>query len=452
MPSLNGPVLTLGSQRYDAECATSDLSAGLEPAVVVGAVDDRDARAAVGFADRHGLPVAAKATAHQVVSPARGELLITTTRTRGVSVEAERRTARVEAGVRWRELLPHLTEAGLAALVGSAPDVGAVGYTPGGGQSPLLGRTPGYAADHVRRLSVVTADGELRRVTADAEPDLYWSLLGGKGDFGVVTEIEFDLFPVTRFYGGGLCFPGERLAEAEALEAWRTWLPTAGEDMTSSVGIQRLPDVPVLPEPLRGAFVVYLRIGYLGTAEDGERLIAPLRAAAPVLVDLVGEKPFAAIGGIHLDPVDPMPYHDRSVCLGEFTEKTARALVEPTGPDSGSALANVEIRALGGAFDREPATGNAVSTPGVLVVLFGFRVGGSDRAGLLPGQLADVVDGLAPWAADRGMANFLSPDEATDEHGMRNVYGPQRYARLAEVKRRYDPANLFRSNHNVKPA
>ncbi|MFF3606760.1 FAD-binding protein [Streptomyces sp. NPDC002463] len=448
--AVSGPVLTPGSEGYDAECATYNLSAGLEPAVVVGAVDDRDVRAAVGFADRHGLPVAVKATAHQVVSPARGGLLITTTRMQGVHVDAERRTVRVEAGVRWRELLPHLAEAGLAALVGSAPDVGVVGYTLGGGQSPLLGRTLGYAADHVRRLDVVTADGELRRVTADTEPDLYWSLLGGKGNFGVVTEIEFDLFPVTRFYGGGLYFPGERLAEV--LEAWRTWLPTVGEDMTSSVGIQRLPDVPVLPEPLRGAFVVHLRIGYLGTAEDGERLIAPLRAAAPVLVDLVGEKPFAAIGEIHLDPVDPMPYYDRSVCLSEFTEKTALALVGLTGPDSGSVLANVEIRALGGAFDREPAAGSAVSTRGVPFVVFGFGVGGPDQAELLRGQLADVVDGLAPWAADRAMANFLSPDEATDEEGVRNVYGPQRYARLAEVKRRYDPANLFRFNHNVKPA
>ncbi|WP_256341768.1 FAD-binding protein [Streptomyces sp. TLI_105] len=396
------------------------------------------------------MPVAVKATAHQVVSSARGGILVTTTRMRAVTVDAQRRVARVEAGARWREVLPHLAEAGLAALAGSAPDVGVVGYTLGGGQSPLLGRTLGYAADHVRRLTVVTADGEVHRVTADVEPDLYWALLGGKGNFGVVTEIEFDLFPVTRFYGGGVYFPGERLAEV--LEAWRIWLPTVGEETTSSVGIQRLPDLPVLPEPLRGAFVVHLRIGYLGSAEDGERLIAPLRAAAPVLVDLVGEKPFASIGEIHLDPVDPMPYYDRSVCLAEFTEKTARTLVELTGTDSGSVLANVEIRALGGAFDREPAAGNAVSTRGVPFVVFGFGVGGPDQAELLRGQLADVVDGLAPWAAERGMANFLSPDEATEAAGVRGVYGPQRYARLAEVKRRYDPANTFRFNHNVEPA
>ncbi|WP_121715580.1 FAD-binding oxidoreductase [Streptomyces sp. E5N91] len=447
--AVQGPVLTPRDEGYGAECAPYNLTSSLEPAVVVGAVDEDDVRAAVAFADRHGLPVAVKGTAHQVVASARGGLLITTTRMKGVEVDAEKRTVRVEAGVRWREVLPHLAEAGLAALVGSAPDVGVVGYTLGGGQSPLLGRSLGYAADHVRRLNVVTADGEMRRVTADSEPELFWALLGAKGNFGVVTEIEFDAFPVTRFYGGGIYFPGEHLAEV--LEAWRGWLPTVGEDMTSSIGVQRLPDLPALPEPLRGAFVVHLRIGYLGTAEDGERLIAPLRAAAPVLVDLVGEKPFEAIGEIHMDPVDPMPYYDRSLCLREFSEETARALEKLTGRGSGSVLANVEIRALGGAFDREPAGGNAVSTRDVPFVVFGFGVGAPDQSELLRGQLASVVDGLEPWAAERGMVNFLSPDEATDAEGVARVYGPQRYARLVEAKRHYDPANLFRFNHNIKP-
>ncbi|MFE9611386.1 FAD-binding oxidoreductase [Streptomyces sp. NPDC006012] len=432
------------------ECATYNLNTGFRPAVVVGAADDSDVRAAVRFADRYGLPIAVKAAAHQVVSPAHDGLLITTERMKGIVVDAQARTVRAEAGVRWSEVLPRTAEYGLAAIVGSAPNVGVVGYTLGGGQSPLLGRTLGYAADHVRRLNVVTADGELRHVTPDSEPDLYWALLGGKGNFGVVTEIEFDVFPVTRFYGGAVYFPGEHLAEV--LSAWSDWLPTVGEEMTSSIGIQRLPDLPVLPEPLRGAFVVHLRIGYLGSAAEGEKLIAPLRAAAPALLDLVAEKPYTSIGEIHLDPVDPMPYFDRSVCLTEFTEETARKLVELTGAESGSVLANVEIRALGGAFDREPAAANSVPTRGVPFVVFGFGAGGLDQAEVLRGELAKVVDGLAPWAAERNMVNFLSPDEATDAEGVRAVYGPERYARLAQVKKDYDPANLFRYNHNIVPA
>lgn len=448
--SVAGPVLEPGSEGYRAECATYNLTCDFRPAVVVGATSEQDVLAAVRFAGRHGLPVAVKNAAHQVVSSAEGGLLITTQRMRYISVDVREHTVRVEAGVRWRDVLPRTAEFGLAPVVGSAPDVGVVGYTLGGGQSPLLGRTLGYAADHVRRLNVVTADGELRRVTPQSETDLFWALLGGKGNFGVVTEIEFEVFPVSRFYGGGIYFAGEHLARI--LDAWRAWLPTVGEEMTTSLGIQRLPDIPVLPEPLRGAFVVHLRIGYLGSAGDGAEMIAPLLAAAPVLIDLVEEKPFTSIGEIHMDPVDPMPYFDRSVCLEEFSEKTAQALVELAGPQSGCTLANVEIRALGGAFDREPAIPNSVPSRGLPYVVFGFAMGAPDQAEALRGELARLVDGLAPWAAERNMVNFLSPDEATDTEGVRAVYGAERFDRLAAVKKHYDPANVFRFNHNITPA
>ncbi|WP_372346717.1 FAD-binding oxidoreductase [Streptomyces sp. KL116D] len=445
-----GPVLEPTDPEYAAECATYNLLCGLRPKLVVGATGEQDVVAAVRFAARHGLPVAVKSAAHQMVSAAEDGLLITLRRMRGIHVDAQARTVRVEAGVRWTDVLPRAAESGLAPVVGSAPDVGVVGYTLGGGQSPLLGRTHGYAADHVRRLNLVTADGVSRRVTPQDEPDLYWALLGGKGNFGVVTEIEFDVFPVERFYGGGIYYAGEHLEQV--LDAWRAWLPTAGEEMTSSVAVQRLPDLPVLPEPLRGAFVVHLRIGYLGTAADGARLIAPLRSAAPALLDQVGEKPFTAIGEIHNDPVDPMPYADRSLCLEEFSEKTARTFVELTGAESGCTLASVEIRALGGALDREPAFPNAVSSRGLPYVVFGFAVGAPEHADRFRAELAHVVDGLAPWAAGRSMVNFLSPDEATDTEGVRAVYGKQRYERLAAVKRRHDPANVFRFNHNITPA
>lgn len=447
---VSGPVSTPGSAEYDVECATYNLNCPLRPALVVGATCEDDVRVAVAFAARSGMPVAVKSTGHQVTESAEGGLLITTDRMKRLTVDPDSRTVRAEAGLRWHEVLPRIAEFGLAPIAGSAPAVGVVGYTLGGGQSPLLGRSLGYAADHVRSLRVVTAAGEALTVTPEREPDLFWALRGGKGNFGVVTEIEFDVFPVTNFYGGGIYFPGEHLEDV--LEAWRAWLPTVGEETTSSIGIQRLPDLPALPEPLRGAFVVHLRFGHVGPASEGERLLAPLRAAAPALLDLVAERPFTDIGQIHLDPVEPMPYFDRSVGLTDFTEKTAAALVELAGADSGCRLANVEIRALGGALDREPAVANAVPSRGVPFVVFAFAVGGVDQADELRAELAAVIDGLAPWAESRTMVNFLSPDEATDAAGVRAVYGGERYDRLAQIKRRRDPANVFRLNHNIRPA
>src|SRR6185437_14869155 len=313
--NVGGPVLVPGSAGFADECATFNLNCGFQPALMVGATSEDDVVTAVRFAARHGLPIAVKSSGHQVVLPAHGAMLITTERMRGFSMDARRQTARAEPGLKVGDVVARTSEAGLAPVMGSAPGVGIVGYTLGGGQSPLLGRLYGYAADHVRRVNIVTADGELRNVTAESEPELFWALRGGKGNFGVVTEIEFGLFPVARFFGGGIYFPGERLADV--LEAWRTWLPTIPEEMTSSVAIQRLPDVPLLPEPLRGAFVVHLRIGYLGPAAEGEKLVAPLRAAAPPLLDLLEDKPVSAVGEIHMDPVDPMPYVDRTVSLGE---------------------------------------------------------------------------------------------------------------------------------------
>ncbi|MEU1542101.1 FAD-binding oxidoreductase [Actinacidiphila glaucinigra] len=446
---VSGPVLLPGDEGYDAECRLFNLNVRLEPALAVGTVDAADVRAAVSFAARDGRPVTVKTTGHQQVDAARGGVLISTRRMKGIAVDAGRRRVRVEAGVVWQEVIDRAAEVGLAPVSGSAPLVGVAGYTLGGGLSPVLGRSLGYAADHVRSLEVVTADGELRHVTADSDPELFWALLGGKGNFGVVTALEFDLFPLTRFHGGGIHFPGEHLADV--LHAWRTWQADMPQEMSSSLAVQRLPPLPELPEPLRGAFVVHVRFAFLGPAPEGDRLIAPLRAAAPVLVDTVGEMPYTAMGAIHLDPPTPMPYYDRTTMLRAFPAEAADKLIELLGPGSHSPLASVEIRMLGGALDHEPAVPNAVSTRGLPFVLFGFGVGSPDQAGFLVGALEEVMKAIEPWADDRRMVNFLSVEEATDPDRLSQAYGPERYRRLTAAKKTYDPTNMFRVNHNILP-
>jgi FAD/FMN-containing dehydrogenase len=445
--TIAGSVLVPGDAGYDDERAVWNLNHELAPALIVVAENATDVQAAVRFAAGQGRPVLVKATGHQMVGKAHGAVVIATRRMNDVAIDAIGRTARVGPGAIWSEVIEKAAKAGLAPLNGSNPTVGVVGYTLGGGLSPTLGRSHGYAADHVRLIEVVTADGELRQVHADSEPELFWALRGGKGNFGAVTALEFDLFPVSRLYGGGIYFPGERTADV--LRAWTDWHPRTPETMTSSFAVMRMPELPDLPEALRGAFLVSVRIAYSGTSEEGERLVAPLRAVAPAVLDTVAEMPYAAVASIHSEPTEPAPYYERSITLREFPAQAQDKLVELVGPDSQCSLVLAELRALGGAWDREPAAPNAVPTRGLPYVLLGVAVGPASEEEQLKRSVAELLDGLEPWRGDRRVVNNLAPDEAAHAEA---IYGPERYARLASIKKTYDPANIFRLNHNIVPA
>jgi hypothetical protein len=163
--------------------------------------------------------------------------------------------------------------------------------------------------------------------------------------------------------------------------------------------------------------------------------------------------PYTSVGMIHMDPPEPMPYYDRTTALRELSAETMDAFIELTGPGSDCPLASVEIRALGGALDREPAVPDAVPTRGMPFVVFGAGLGGPDQASPLQGHLDRIMRRLAPWAVEGNrMVNFLSADEATTAEQLRLVYGADRYRRLAEIKKTYDPLNMFRVNHNIVPA
>jgi hypothetical protein len=442
-----GSVLLPGDAGYDDERAVFNLNHELMPAVIVVAQSAIDVQAALAFAAGQHRPVLVKATGHQVVGTAQGAVLITTHRMNDVAIDAVGRTANVGAGTIWAKVVQKAAEAGLAPLNGSNPTVGVAGYTLGGGLSPTLGRSHGYAADHVRSLDVVTADSELRHVDAESDPELFWALRGGKGNFGVVTALEFDLFPVSRLYGGGIYFPGNRMDDV--LRAWTAWQPDTPDTMISSFAALRLPPLPQVPEPLRGVFAVSLRIAYAGTAQDGERMIAPLRAIAPAILDTVADMPYTAVASIHNEPTEPLPYYERSIMLREFPVEAQDRLVELVGPDSATTMWIAELRALGGAWDIEPAVPNAVATRGLPYVLLGVEVGPLSEEQRLKESIAALLDGMAPWQGDRRLVNNLAPEEATDAVA---IYGPECYERLAGVKKTYDPTNMFRLNHNVVPA
>jgi hypothetical protein len=178
----------------------------------------------------------------------------------------------------------------------------------------------------VRALELITADGRLRRATAEEHPELFWAVRGGKGNFGVVTAVETDLMPLSRLYGGGLFFPGA--ATREVLGAWLEWTASQTEEMaSSSLALRRFPDLPGVPDPVRGKLMVHVRVAYTGPEAEGERLIRPLRAMGPVM-DTVADIPYTKIGDVHSDPAGPAPVRGRGILLGELDDEALERLAE----------------------------------------------------------------------------------------------------------------------------
>ncbi|QKG24578.1 FAD-binding oxidoreductase [Actinomadura verrucosospora] len=444
-----GPVSAPTGAGYADACATVNLLTPVRPAVAVGATGADDVRAAVRFAARRDLPVAVLSTGHQVVRPAEGAVLINMSRMDAVRVDPHRGTARVEGGARWRGTLDAAAAHGLAPVSGGSSTVGVAGYHLGGGASPIMGRLHGYAADHVAAIEVVSAAGEAHRVTASAEPDLFWALRGGGGNFGVVTALEFALFPVETFYGGGLFFAGRHAAEV--LHAWRDWVVGLPVEMSSSVAFLRMPSQPAVPEPLRGRFATHLRFSSLGTKEEAERALEPMRRIAPTIMESFAELPYRQATSVFFEPPIPLPWVERARMLRDFPAEAADALLAAAGPDSGSALGLVELRRLGGAMTGPPAVPSAVPGRDAGWSLLGFG-GDKDRIPLLREQVTGLVEAVAPWTHAELMPNLLGAWERTTPQTLRAMYGPERFDRLAAIKGRYDPRNLFRMNHNIPPA
>jgi len=243
---------------------------------------------------------------------------------------------------------------------------------------------------------------------------------------------------VDALYGGGAFFPG---ADAPALlHAFREWAPTLPEDTTTSIALLRLPPDPGLPEPLRGQFLTHLRFTHLGGADRAEELLAPMRALATPVVDMIGDLPYTALDSIHMDPADPLPYCYEATTLTDLPEKAVDAVLAVAGPGVDVPLAMVEIRQLGGAFARPAAVPNAVAQRDAAYMVFVLGVPAGPAAGAVPGAVRSVVDGLAPWSTGSGLLNFLG--SAVPER-LRALWGEPDRTRLCAVKRRYDPDNVF---------
>ena len=429
------PVALPGDDRYARLATPWNVAVTSTPAAVVEARGGQDVVDAVRFAATAGLPVAVQATGHGIAGSLDGALLVHTGRLDECVVHPDG-WARVGAGARWQQVLDAGAPHGLAGLAGSAPNVGVVGYTTGGGIGPVA-RTFGFASDLVRAVEVVTGDGELRRVTPDHE--LFAALRGGKGAVGIVTALEFDLIRQPELYGGAVWFDGA--AAADVLHAWRAWSADLPEQATTSIALMQLPPLPTVPPPLAGRPTVAVRYAWTGSTSDGAELIHPLRTVAGPIVDTVGPLPFAAVGAIHTDPVDPMPAHEETDMLRSLPAEAVDALLDVAGPAAGSPQTMVELRQLGGALARPPAHPDVVCHRDAaynLAVIGAMMPPVSD---VVPAHAAAVRAALASWATGGALPNFAA---GTGADRLARSYHPETLAQLTALAARYDPARVLR--------
>ncbi|MCX4811082.1 FAD-binding oxidoreductase [Streptomyces sp. NBC_01239] len=417
---------------YEDELAGFQTGFTQRPAVVHGARSAEDVIAAVRYAAAKGLPVGVQATGHGLPGGSEGGVLITTRRMDGVRVDPEARTVRVQAGARWAQVVAAAEPHGLAPLNGSAPGVGAVSYTLGGGLG-ILAREFGYAADHVRRLDLVTADGQLRRVTRESEPELYWALLGAGHVLGVVTELEIDLVPVRTLYGGSLAFDGREVDPTALLRTYEEWTRTVPDELTSSFAAVPYPDIPALPPHLRGRYVLSVRVAYTGSRAEGEQLVAPLREFGPVLADSLREMPYSESHTIHSDPPEPHAYYGDSAVVSELDVARVGEVLSLAGPDA-DGMCVVQVNHLGGALAR-PAPNSVPYREGRFLVRL-LAVGEREA---VRERLDPAFALLAPQALGRTVNFAFGAGDRTE-----GLYDPETRKRLAEIKSSYDPANLFR--------
>lgn len=444
--ALDGRLVTARDREWDDIRQVFNQTTDLSPAAILLARGPGDVVSAMAFAPHLGLRVAAQATGHNAAAygDLSDTLLVDLRDLREVDIDAAGRRVRVGAGVRWRDVVPQLSDLGLAALHGSSPLVGIAGYSLGGGIG-WLARKYGLQTNSVTALEVVTPDGVLRRVSAEQDAELFWALRGGNGSFGVVTAVEFRVYPVPELFAGASFFPLERAGEV--LAAWTCLAPSLPEELMTWVQLMRFPDAPELPAPLRGGAFAVLLGAYLGDEESGAALLAPVRDLGPVMDSFATARP-VDLAELAMDPPEPVPYASTTALVEGLDVRTLERLVDLVGADSDSALPLVQIRQMGGALERaERGAGARASMAGGFCV-FALGMGG-DAATEEATQrdLAALGRLLAPHRVG-DYPNFVEV-AGTDP---RTFWDAETWSRLTAVKAAYDPADLVRGNHHIPPA
>lgn len=445
-PRGGAALLEPGDSRYDHARLAWNLTVDQRPAAVALPADAEGVCGAIRHARARGLRVAMQGTGHAAapLGPLGGTMLVSTAGMREVWIAPEKRRMRVEAGAIWAEATAVAAEHGLAALAGSSPDVGVVGYTLGGGASWLV-RRYGLACNRVVAIEAVTAAGRPIRCDHDTNDDLFWAMRGGGGSFAAVTALEFELIDLASLEAGALFWPLE--AAGEVLTAWAEWTLDLPEELTSAARMLRFPPLPEVPEPMRGQSFTAIEVAHLGTPAETDDLLAPLRALRPA-IDTVATTPASQLHRLHMDPDHPVPAAGDGMLLRGFGSAEVEALVDAAGAGSRSTLVALEVRHLGGAAGRDAADHGACARIDAPYAEFAVGIAPDGEAlAHVESDLDAIRDALAAGQADRAYMNFCERPTAPGR-----LFAPATLRRLQAVKAAHDPDDLFRSNHPIPPA
>src|SRR6266540_1538980 len=447
---LRGQIVGRDDPAYEEQRKIWNGSIDRRPALIARCAGVADVMSAVKFARKNGLPVAVRSGGHSFpgLSVADDAFLIDLSLMKGVRVDPQERTARVQAGVLLGELDRETQAFALAAPSGIVTHTGVAGLTLGGGIGWIM-RKHGLSVDKLRRVDLVTAEGELVKASRDENAELFWGVCGAGANFGIVTEIEFDLVPLGPTILAGPIF-WKMEDSAEVLRFYRDWVADAPDDLMTIVVHRKAPPLPFVPEELHGKPVVMVIPCWVGDFDEGEKFIRPMKEFGNAVADVCVQKPFLAHQAM-FDPsfVPQRWYYFRSFDVPALTDE----MIDITAEHSlriKSPLTSFPIWQMGGAVAR---VGEDETAFGGRHVAFTYNIVASIATGEGFDEerqwVRDFYSALEEWQTSV-YVNFLSDAEEGQER-IRAAYGPQKYERLQAPKREWDPDNFFRINQNIPP-
>jgi FAD/FMN-containing dehydrogenase len=442
--TVRGRVIGPADQEYDA--ARQVMPGGIDrrPAMIVKVADADDVARVIGLARDSDLELAVRCGGHSAAGHSTTDdgIVLDLSDMKAIDIDLDGRTVWAEAGLTAGELTTALGEHGMAVGFGDTGSVGIGGITLGGGVGYLV-RKYGLTIDSLLGAEIVTADGQIRQVDADSDPDLFWAIRGGGGNFGVVTRFRYQLHPVGTIFGGMMIQP----ATADTVAGFIAAADAASDELSTIANVMPCPPMPFVAPEHHGELVIMSLVAYAGDVKAGEQAVAPLRALATPYADMIRPMAYPEI----YPPEDP-DYHptaiNRTMFLDTIDREVAADIVERLNASTAS-FKVAQLRVLGGAMARVPADATAFAhrASRIMVNIAAFWEGPDDRP-VREAWVKGMVEDLQQ--DDKGAyVNFVGVE---GEERVRDAYPGATWDRLQAIKRRYDPANLFRLNQNVPPA